>query len=122
MTLRIAAVMVVLSLSAGCAARHGQAIVGGTTTLEQTGTVSGTVRTAQGAFLNGRRVSAVDVASAAHFDVTTGGNGGYTIKVPTGTYRLEVELRGGEVLGTQPPQTQVNVGDLDAQLDFVVGR
>jgi hypothetical protein len=35
---------------------------------------------------------------------------------------LEVELRGGDVIATQPAPTDVNVGDLDAQLDFVIAR
>jgi hypothetical protein len=62
------------------------------------------------------------MATEAHYDVTTAASGGYTIKVPTGKYRLEVELRGGDVIATQPPQTEVNNSDLDAQFDFVIGR
>ena len=40
-------------------------------------------------------------------------NGGYTIKVPEGTYRLELELRASETLGKKPDDTHVNNGDLD---------
>jgi len=123
MTLRTIAVMVVLlMLGTGCAARHGGPVVGGSTTPERTGTVSGTVRTATGSPLGGRRVSAINMATEAHYDATTADSGGYTIKVPAGKYRLEVELRGGDVIATQPAQTDVNVSDLDAQLDFVIGR
>jgi len=122
MTLKTIAVMVVLLMLAGCAARHGGSVVGGSTTPERTGTVSGTVRTATGAPLGGRRVSAINMATEAHYDATTADSGGYTIKVPAGKYRLEVELSGGDVIATQPAQTSVNVGDLDAQLDFVIGR
>ena len=123
MTLRSIAVMVVLlMLGAGCAARHGGPVVGGSTTPERTGTVSGTVRTATGAPLGGRRVSAINMTTEMHYDATTADSGGYTIKVPAGKYRLEVELRGGDVIATQPAQTQVNISDLDAQLDFVIGR
>jgi hypothetical protein len=35
---------------------------------------------------------------------------------------MEVELRGGDQLAQQPEQTQVNVGDVDAQMNFVIGR
>jgi hypothetical protein len=114
--------MVVLLLAGGCAARHGQPVLGGSTTPEGSGTVSGTVRTATGTPLGGRRVSAINTATETHYDATTAESGGYTIKVPAGKYRLEVELRGGDVVGTQPQPTDVNVGDLDAQLDFVIGR
>jgi hypothetical protein len=109
-------------LTGGCAARHGRPIFGGSTTPEMSGTVSGNVRSATGTPLSGRRVSAINMATETHYDATTAAGGGYTIKVPAGKYRLEVELGGGEVIGTQPRQVDVNVGDLDAQLDFVIGR
>ncbi len=48
------------------------------------------------------------------FSTTTGPNGGYTIKVPdVGRYRLEVELRDGEVVAKGPEETEINNGDLD---------
>src|SRR6267142_4781585 len=121
MRLRAFVLMAVL-LTGGCAARHGRPILGGSTTPERSGTISGIVRNSMDTPLSGRRVSAIDMATEAHYDATTGANGGYTIKVPAGKYRLEVELRGGEVIATQPRQTDVNIGDLDAQLDFVIGR
>jgi hypothetical protein len=40
--------------------------------------------------------------------------------VPAGNYRLEVELRSGETLATQPDATEVDAGDLDAGRNFVV--
>jgi len=49
-------------------------------------------------------------------------DGGYTIKVPVARYRLEVELRGGDQLAKQPEQTNVNIGDVDERMDFVIGR
>jgi hypothetical protein len=114
--------VVVLMLSGGCAARHGRPIVGGSTIPNPTGTLSGIVTSSTGTPLEGRRVSAIDVATEKHYDVTTASNGGFTIKVPPGRYRLEVELRGGDQLAKQPEQRQVNVGDLDEELDFVIGR
>ena len=122
MTQRIAAVMVVLMLGAGCAARHGRPVIGGSVVPNPTGTISGDVTSTSGTPLEGRRVTAINVATEAHYDATTTSSGGYTIKVPTGRYRLEVELRGGDQLARQPEQTNVNVGDVDAQMDFVIGR
>ncbi|HEY3093848.1 MAG TPA: carboxypeptidase-like regulatory domain-containing protein [Vicinamibacterales bacterium] len=121
MTLRTAAGMVVLlMLSSGCAARHGRPIVGGSTVPNPTGTISGNVTTTGGTPLEGRRVSAINMATEAHFDATTASNGGYTIKVPPGRYRLELELRGGDQIARQPEQTNVNVGDVDDSLNFVI--
>lgn len=114
--------VVLLMLSSACAARHGRPILGGSTIPNPSGTISGNVRTATGAPLEGRRVSAIDMATEAHYDATTSKSGGYTIKVPPGKYRLEVELRGGEVIATQPDVFNVNVGDVDEQLDFAIGR
>ena len=121
MTLRTAAGMVVLlMLSSGCAARHGRPIVGGSTVPNPTGTISGNVTTTGGTPLEGRRVSAINMATESHFDATTASNGGYTIKVPPGRYRLELELRGGDQIARQPEQTNVNVGDVDESLNFVI--
>lgn len=123
MSLRTAAAMVVLlMLSSGCAARHGRPLIGGSTVPNPTGTISGSVATSTGTPLEGRRVSAIDMATEAHFDVTTSSGGGYTIKVPPGRYRLEVELRGGDQLARQPDQINVNSGDVDEKMNFVVGR
>ena len=123
MSLRTASVMVVLvMLSSGCAARHGRPIIGGSTVPNPTGTISGNVTSTTGTPLEGRRVSAIDMATEAHFDATTSKGGGYTIKVPPGRYRLEVELRGGDQLAQQPGQTNVNIGDVDETLNFVIGR
>ena len=62
------------------------------------------------------------MANETHYDATTARDGGYTIKVPPGRYRLEVELRGGDQLAKQPEQTNVTAGDVDEELNFVVGR
>jgi hypothetical protein len=114
--------VVLMMLSGGCAARHGRPLIGGSTIPNPTGTISGNVTSSTGTPLEGRRVSAIDVTTEAHFDAMTTKDGGYTIKVPPGRYRLEVELRGGDQLAKQPQQTSVNVGDVDEMMDFVIGR
>ena len=81
------------------------------------GTIAGLVRTG-GMPVVGRKVTASDVASGAVFTATTGTNGGYTIKVPEGTYRIDVELHPGETIATRPDQTKVNNSDLDSGRDF----
>jgi hypothetical protein len=85
------------------------------------GSISGTVTTNNGALpLGARKVTAVDTQTGARFDVSTTTTGGYTVRVPKGTYRLEVELRSGETLATQPDATEVDAGDLDAGRNFIV--
>jgi hypothetical protein len=85
------------------------------------GSISGTVTANDGATaLGARKVSAINTATGARFDVSTTTAGGYTVRVPKGTYRLEVELRSGEALATQPDPTEVDAGDLDAGRNFVV--
>jgi len=85
------------------------------------GTIAGIVKTEDPSVAPlSRKVTAIDVRSGSRFDATTGTNGGYTIQVPVGTYRLEVELRNNETLVKQPAETHVNNGDLDPARDFVI--
>jgi hypothetical protein len=84
------------------------------------GTIAGIVSTDSNAVVPSRKVTAINTGTGARFDATTGTNGGYTIKVPEGTYRLEVELRPGETLAKQPGETRINKSDLDPQRHFVI--
>ena len=84
------------------------------------GTIAGIVTLDGKTPVEGRKVTAVDTGSAAQFSATTGVNGGYTIKVPQGTYRLEVELRAGETVAKHPGETRINRSDLDPRRDFVL--
>ena len=85
------------------------------------GTISGTVSANDGTTaIAARTVTAINMETGARFDTSTATNGGYTIKVPKGKYRLEVELRAGETIATQPAATEINRGDLDSGRNFVV--
>jgi hypothetical protein len=84
------------------------------------GTIAGIVSTDTKAGVPSRKVTAVDTVTGARYDATTGVNGGFTIKVPQGTYRLEIELHEGEKVTKQPGETKVNRSDLDPQRDFVI--
>jgi hypothetical protein len=84
------------------------------------GTIAGIVSTEAKAPLADRKISAINTQTGARFDVTTGPNGGYTVKVPPGQYRLELELQPGESVAKQPGETRINKGDLDAHRHFVV--
>ncbi len=85
------------------------------------GTIAGIVTTSDSTVaVPGRKVTAIEVASGSKYDATTAVNGGYTIKVPEGTYRIEIELQAGEALAKRPDQTRINNGDLDPHRDFVI--
>ena len=85
------------------------------------GTIAGIVKTADNTVaVPGRKVSVIEVKTGARHETTTATNGGYTIQVPEGTYRFEIELRPGETLARQPEQTHVGNSDLDTTRDFVI--
>jgi hypothetical protein len=109
-----------LIMSAGCMPR-GPVLNTGPTSAGVGGTISGTVRGEGTANpLSGRKVTAIDLVSGARFDTTTASGGGYTMKVPVGKYRLEVELRAGETIATRPDDLQIDVSDVDSGRDFVI--
>src|SRR3954463_7392899 len=91
-----------------------------TTKLPVGGTVSGLVSDVGNAPISGRKVTAVNVSSGERFDATTGVDGGYTIQVPEGTYRLALELHTGGVVTKQPPQTRIDKSDLDPHRNFTI--
>src|SRR4051812_28652361 len=85
------------------------------------GTIAGIVKTADAAVaVPGRKITVIETTTGARHDTTTAANGGYTIQVPEGTYRIEIELRPGETLAKQPGETRVTNSDLDAGRDFII--
>lgn len=110
--------IILACVSAGC---HGGPIVN-TDPKQVGGTIAGIVTTTdQTIAVPGRKVTIVDLNTGARYDTTTATNGGYTVKVPEGTYRIEIELRPGETVVKQPDSTKVNNGDLDPGRDFQIG-
>jgi hypothetical protein len=120
MKVRYAAALGVMLLSLGCGPRGP--ILGTATKPEGVGgTISGIVSANDGTTaIAARTVTAINMETGARFDTSTATNGGYTIKVPKGMYRLELELRPGETIATQPSATEINTGDLDSGRNFVV--
>jgi hypothetical protein len=115
------AIAIVVLLAGGACAPRGPVIDTGARPAGVGGTIAGRVNSGDGSTpVPSRKVTAINTASGARFEVSTAANGGYTLKVPAGTYRLEVELRSGETVATQPDATEVNVGDLDPDRNFVL--
>jgi len=112
--------LICLALLGSVACHPGQPVLGGDK-LPVGGTISGTVSAGAGTTaVPSRKVTVINVATNARFDTTTTATGGYTVKVPEGSYRIELELRPGEALAKQPSDVRIHNGDLDARRDFVV--
>lgn len=119
MKVRNSAVLLMV-LFAACVAR-GPVVDRGDKPTNVGGTISGIVRAPSGGPpLSGRKVIAVNLESGQRIEATTAVNGGYTMKVPLGRYRLEVELRSSEVVTDQPEEVDINVSDVDAGRNFVI--
>jgi hypothetical protein len=122
--MRRAAVLLICfaTLSAGCysgIARPGPVV--NTNPAQVGGTIAGVVKTADKAVaVPGRKVTVIETKTGERHETTTAANGGYTIQVPSGTYRFEIELREGETLAKQPEATHVGNADLDTTRDFVI--
>ena len=85
------------------------------------GTIAGLVTTADATIaVPSRKVTVTETTTGTRYEASTAANGGYTIQVPEGNYRIEVELRAGEVLAKQPDPTRVTNGDLDTGRDFEI--
>jgi hypothetical protein len=112
-------VVLVIALLSSLACHPGPVIDTGAKPPAVGGTIAGIVSDGN-APIAGRKVTAIEIASGARYDATTATNGGYTIKVPQGTYRLEVELKSGERVVKQPDQTKIDKSDLDTKRDFVI--
>jgi hypothetical protein len=116
--------LVVLStavLLAACSASRGPVLGRGEHTPAAGGTISGIVRALEGDTpLSARKVTAIHIETGQRIEASTTINGGYTMKVVPGRYRLEVELRRGEMLATAPDEVQISPSDLDASRNFVI--
>jgi hypothetical protein len=116
--MNLIAVMLIL-LATACAVRGP---IGGDSNPPSNvgGTISGVVRSTGDTPLSGRKVTAVNVTTGQRMETSTAVNGGYTIKVAPGNYRLEVELRAGEVVNNPPDDVHISTSDLDAGRNFVI--
>jgi len=113
-------VLVAVSLAFSLACHPGP-VLGGGSQPSVGGTIAGKVSEAGGTVaLVGRKVTAINIATGARYETTTSVTGGYTIKVPEGGYRLEVELREGETMAKRPDETRINNSDLDPARDFEI--
>jgi hypothetical protein len=87
----------------------------------QDGTISGRLTTeGDAARLVARRVEVVNIDTGDRRSVSTSSNGGFTLKVPPGKYRLQVELRPGETIVKGPDTIDINPSDMDNDIVVVI--
>ena len=117
--LPVVALVLIAAIAAGC--RTGVPVIDtGAKPPTLDGTIAGHVSAAGGSAVVARVVRAVGLESGQKFETSTNNAGTYTLKVPPGRYRLEVELRPGEKLSKEPGETTINKSDLDPNRDFVI--
>jgi hypothetical protein len=116
--IRMWGAVILTGVVAACAARGP--VIGGDPQPEAGGTISGIVRASGDSRLSARKVTAVNLVTGERIETSTAANGGYTMKVARGRYRLEVELRNGETLTSAPGEVEISRSDLDASRDFVI--
>ena len=117
-----AAIALIVGTTALACAPRGPVIGTAEKTSTLSGTISGTVRVAgSNTPLSARRVTATEVTTGAKYEASTSAAGGYTMKVPIGRYRLQVELREGETLDDGPAELTLTASDMDAGRDFLIG-
>jgi carboxypeptidase family protein len=119
--MRFSWILLACVVALGTACHPGPVIDAGAKQPSVGGTIAGIVTTSDRSVpVPGRKVTAVETTTGSRYDTTTAANGGYTIKVPEGTYRIEIELRQSETLAKQPDATRVANSDLDPRRDFVI--
>lgn len=115
-----ASIVLVIFLTA-CSVARGPVIGKGDKPPNASGTVSGIVRAASdNTPMAGRKVTAVNLETGERIEGTSATNGGYTLKVPIGHYRLEVELQIGEAVTNAPDEVHITTSDLDAGRNFAI--
>src|SRR5207302_1150662 len=92
--MRFGALLLCCVALASAACHPGPVINAGAKQPPVGGTIAGVVTTTDPLIaVPGRKVTATETTTGSRYDTTTAANGGYTIKVPEGRYRLDVELR-----------------------------
>src|SRR4029453_9604817 len=87
------------------------------------GTISGTIRGPEGTTaVEGRIVDVIDITTNRRQRLTTDQNGGFSVTLDPGDYRVVLTLLDGEAIVRQPGLIHVDRSDVDAEPDFVLAR
>jgi hypothetical protein len=118
----VAILVIAIAGVAGVACRRGVPVLdAGEKPPTVDGTISGRVMTENDASrLASRRVEVVNLSTGDRRAVSTSSDGGFTMKVPPGKYRLQVELRPGEAIAKAPETIDINPSDMDNDIEIVI--
>jgi hypothetical protein len=109
-------------LTSGACRRDAPAVHIAPQSAGEDGTIRGTVRGPENTTpIDGRIVEVTNVETRERLRVTTNSSGGFSLKLKTGRYRVELPLRDGETLIRQPGVIDLNRGDGGGHADFVIG-
>src|SRR5215510_1915923 len=106
---RLPSTLAFLLVLTGGGCRMGQPVLVSTMgNMSTPGTIAGIVSAPGGEPLSGRNVRAVDVHGTQTYSAVTNVTGGFSIKVPPGEYRLEMDLQDGEKVVHEPGIVHIN--------------
>lgn len=108
-------------MSGGC---HPRRVIVTTSSVTVGGTIAGVVNGPAGNTLGDRTITVINLETGQRYQTTTGTNGGYSLQVPAGTYRLDVQLRDGEQLARDNATILLKNGDasVDPHVDANANR
>jgi hypothetical protein len=86
------------------------------------GTIAGIVTGPADVTLADRTVTVVNVETGEQYQTATGQTGGYSLRVPAGTYRLMVQLRPGERFAEMEPAILHSTSDGEIHKDVTVNE
>jgi hypothetical protein len=86
------------------------------------GTIAGVVTGPADRTLEDRTVTVVNIDTSAQYKTATGENGGYTLRVPPGRYRIEIQLRENEQMAEKDAPILVVSGGIDVQKNVDVNQ
>jgi hypothetical protein len=114
--------LVVFGLLVAGACRRGVPVVDlGAKPAAARGTLAGLVRGPEGTSpVAGRDVQIVNAETGQRYTAQTVQNGGFTIQLPAGKYRLELPLKDGETIVKRPGIVDLGQGDIDSRIEFVL--
>ena len=116
---RAAALLAALALTAGPACHAHRPLLSAESKTTP-GTIGGILQTESGEAIAGRRVEAIGLTTGERYSAVTNVTGGFSIPVPPGKYRLQVELQEGETVVRDPGTIEIHSSDLDANLEVVI--
>ena len=85
------------------------------------GTIAGNVRGPDGsAPFSGRTVEVTNDATVEKRTLETADNGGFSIMLPAGKYRVDLRLLPGEIITKRPGTVVLDRGDIDSHVEFLL--